>query len=57
MKLKDKCLEMDLNITEVSEISNTSRDTLRNWLKDKPELLDVVLNGVYFKKLLKTMKG
>ena len=34
------------NLSEVAETAGVTRDTLRNWFYDKPELFAVVIRGV-----------
>ena len=48
--LKTMTKEYNLTAGEVVEMSKTSYQTLNNWVKDKPELLDIVLRGCSDKK-------
>jgi hypothetical protein len=41
------------SVNEVSEISSASRETLRNWNINKPDLLEQVLFGCIMSKLIK----
>ncbi len=53
--LKEVCARLDLKISDLANETNTSRDTLRNWLMNKPDLFDTVLKGVYFKKIINNL--
>lgn len=44
------CKERNLSVNEVCALTATSRQTLHNWLDNKPELLEVVLIGCELKK-------
>ena len=53
--LKEKCIQLSLTIHEVVGITGVSRETLRNWLLNKPRLLDAVIKGVYFQKIINNL--
>lgn len=55
MTLKERCEQLDISIEEFVSVSGTSRETLRNWLINKPDLFDTVLKGVYFKKIINNL--
>ncbi|NOY72178.1 MAG: hypothetical protein GXP14_07340 [Gammaproteobacteria bacterium] len=50
MKPSEKCKASGLkSLSELSEISGTSVQTLNNWHKNKPILFDLVLRGAVAK--------
>lgn len=55
MTLKEKCKRFGLSINEVVELTGSSRETLRNWVTNKPKLLDFTLKGVYFDRIVNNM--
>ena len=55
MKTSEKAKAAGLkNLTELSEITGQSTQTLRNWDENKPELFAVVLEGAAIKKQSQT---
>ena len=51
MKTSEKAKAAGLkNLSELSEITGQSTQTLRNWDENKPELFQVVLEGAVSKK-------
>ncbi len=55
MTLKDRCEKLNITIDELTEQSDTSRETLRNWLNNNPKRFTAVLNGIYFKRILNNL--
>jgi len=47
-----QCKKLGITLQQVSDKTNTSRQTLTNWHKNKPLLFEVVLKGVLYSERL-----